>query len=223
MFEIRQVLSAQVIRLVAAIQPPAPRADIVKKLQERYKFLKVPTTVEELFPVDPSTHPIKFEQGRFTRDDKSEVVIESFLLLPNALVAQTHTSTDDAEAFLKDYIDDANKESTETITPFGAPLYVSQIEFSSDRPLEHHAPSLKSAAEALDALVANYGSKTPPYRVSGITVNFDFTALGGIVAAHFSIERRSGIPDPLNVFFSHAPLKTSDHIVLLQRLYQSGA
>ena len=89
----------------------------MKKLQERYKFLKVPTTVEELFPVDPSTHPIKFEQGRFTRDDKSEVVIESFLLLPNALVAQTHTSTDDAEAFLKDYIDDANKESTETITP----------------------------------------------------------------------------------------------------------
>jgi hypothetical protein len=222
MFEIRQVLSAQVFRLIAALQPPAPRVDIVKKLQERYKFLKVPTTVEELFPVDP-THPIKFEQGAFTRDDKSEVVIDSLQLLPNVLIAQTHTSTDDAEAFLKDYIDSANKGLAETITPFGAPLYVSQIEFSSDKPLEHHAPSMKSAAESLDALVGNYGSKIPPYRVAGITVNFDFTALGGIVAAHFSIERRSGIPDALNIFYSHAPLKTSDHIVLLQRLYQSGA
>ncbi len=217
MITIRQTLSARLVRQVAAVQPPEPRADTVRKLHERYKFMKVPVTLEELFPTD-LTQGIKFEHGTFERDGgKLPIIVELLQLLPNVIVVQTKGSTDEAEEFLEDYVGNANKERP-TIEIIGPPFFASSVEFSWDRSLDAYAQKSAAGGPFIDKLVASYGAKVPPYRVTTILLNFDQTGLGGLVPAHFSLERRAGLPDSANIFFSHAPLKTRDHHALLEYL-----
>jgi hypothetical protein len=199
-----------------AVQVLELRPETVRKLQERYKFVKVPTTFEELFPVDPN-EGIKFQHGAFVHDGRT-IVIELLQILPNILLAETRTTTDDADAFLDDYIQNANKERPDVIREFDGRLYATQLEFLMDRSLETYAPRMRRVAQQLDAFVAGYGTRLPPYRVVAISVNFNLTGLGGMVPAYFSLERRSGLPDEANVYFSNAPLKSSDHVALLNSL-----
>lgn len=218
MIEFRQVLSARSVRQIVAIQPPELRLDTIKKLQERYRFGRVPHTFEELFPPDPNTG-IKFEQGTLPREGKPPIVVEVLQLLPNVVFVQTRTSTDDADEFLDDYISNANKDHPGTIRVFGVPFYVSEIEFLWTKSLNPYAPRFATAAEQLDTLIASYGSPAPSYRVASIVVNGDPTkAPGGEMPVHFAVERRAGVPDSENIFYSYAPLKTGDHRALLESL-----
>jgi hypothetical protein len=217
--EIRQILAARIVRQVTAIQLSELRSDTVKKLQERYKFLKVPIAYEELFPTDPN-QGIKFQQGTFVRNNgKPPVVIDLLQFLPNFLLVQTRTSTDDAEEFLDDYIRNANKDRTDTVRVFGPPLYGSEVEFVWDKTPDGCASPMAATAHRLDALVASYGSQqVPPYRVASIVVNFNSMDVAGAVPAHFTIEWRVGLPDNSKLFFSLAPLRTRDHQSLLETL-----
>jgi len=216
--EIRQVLAARVVRQVSAGQLGELRSDTVKRLQERYKFLKVPATYEELFPTDPN-QGIKFEQGTFTPEDgKTPTIVELFQLLPNLILVQTKDSTDSAVAFLEDYVQNANRSHPDTIRLFGPPLYGSELEFSWDKPVDRCAPLMTATTQRLDSLVTSYGSQVPRYRIASIVVNFNGLGLDGAVPAHFSVEWRTGIPDAEKLFFSLAPVRTSDHIALLETL-----
>jgi hypothetical protein len=216
MIEIRQTTSARAIRQVTAIQLPEPRVETVKKLQERYGFMKIPSTFEELFPSDPN-QGIKFAEGKFDRNGQT-VVIQLLQLLPNIILAETRTSTDDADAFLDDYIQQANQNRNDIIKIVAAPIYNSQIEFSMKHGLEEFTPTAAKLGAQLNSLVAGYGTPMQSYRVISIAVNHTLVGLGGIQPAHFSIERRSGIPYDADLYFSNAPLKTRDHIALLKSL-----
>jgi hypothetical protein len=218
--EIRQTIAARVARQAIAIQPQGEmRLDTVKKLQERYRFGKVPQTIEELFPTDPAAG-IKFEHGTLIRDDGRAPVIVDFLqLLPNNIIlVQTRVSTDDAEEFLNDYIANANRERSETIQVFGASFYASEIEFSWTKSLDEYAVAFRTAARQLELLVAGYGSPDSHYRTASIVLNLDPSKVAGVSPAHFNVERRAGVPDNLNLYYSHAPLKTRDHLDLLKSL-----
>jgi hypothetical protein len=219
MIEFRQVLSARAVRAIVAIQPQELRISTVNKLRERYHFGKVPQTFEELFPSDPNTG-IKFEQGILPREGgKPPIVVELVQLLPNVVFVQTRTSTDDSDEFLDDYISNANKVQPDAMRVFGSTFYVSEIEFSWTKSLDAYAPRFTAAAKQLDTLVASYGSEAPKYRVASIIVNGDPSkAPGGAMPVHFAVERRAGIPDSENIFYSYAPLKTRDHRALLESL-----
>ena len=217
MIQIRQTLAAKVIRQVTAVPLTEARADTVKKLQERYHFMKAPITFEELFPSDP-TEGIKFLQGSMAREGKPPIVVEMLQLLPNLIIVETRTSTDDAEEVLGDYLNHANKDRPDTVRVFGPPLYSSEVEFSSDIDLTHYAPQLAATVRQLDSLVSSYGAKAPPYQVVSIIVNFDMHNLEGAVPGFFRIERRSGVPFGENLFYSVAPLKTQDHHEVLRAL-----
>jgi len=217
MIRIRQPLAATAVRQVVAIPPAETRADTVKKLKERYNFVKVPTSFEELYPID-ANQGIQFLHGILPHDGKPPILIEMLQLLPNVIVVRTQSSTDDADEFLTEYINNANKDRPETIRTFGAPLYSSEIEFEFDKDLDFFAPKIGEAARQMDALVSRYGSNTPQYRVVSIMVNFDLVGLGGVVPGFCKIERRAGIPFSEKIFFSVAPLKTQDHEQLLKNL-----
>jgi len=217
MIRIRQPLAATAVRQVVAIPPPETRADTVKKLKERYGFVKAPTSFEELYPTD-ANQGIQFLHGTLPRDGKPSILIEMLQLLPNVIIARTQSSTDEADEVLNDYINRANKDRPETIRTFGAPLYSSEIEFEFDKELDFFAPKIGEAARQLDALVSRYGNNTPHYQVVSILVNFDVAGLGGVIPGFCRIERRAGIPFSEKIFFSAAPLKTQDHVELLRNL-----
>lgn len=212
----RQVLSAKAIFPVSAIQIPEFRLDTIRKIQERCGFLKVPTTYDEMFGNDPA-EGIQFYHGRFVRGDRS-IPIELLQLLPGMIVVETRTSTDDAEAFVDDYIQNANKNYPNTIVITGPTLYVSAIEFTMDKSLDRLIPGAKTTNAAIDNLLSKYGSKIPSFGVMGAIFNFDTVGMAGVVPAHFTIERRKDFPFSANTYFSQAPLKTNDHKDILENL-----
>src|ERR1700722_1644200 len=128
----RQTILARTIREVTAIGDGTPRIDAVRRVQEKYKFLKAPELFHEVFPPDPSQQPITFQGGKITID-KREVGIVQIQFLQNMIVVDTQTSTDDSDWIAEDFISTANAAHPESITPAGPPFYVSQIEFGMEK------------------------------------------------------------------------------------------
>lgn len=217
--KIRQILKARSIRQVASVQTLDYRPDTIKKLQERYGFLKVPTTFDELFGTKES-EGIQFHHGKFT-DGSRTFVIDLLQFLPGVILADVRTSTEDAELFLDDYIKRANETRADTITTSGPTMYMTQLEFTMDRPLEMLMPKSVAIGSAIDAHLQRYGIKSPPFVARGIIINLDPVGLGGFIPSLFAIERRKDFPHSANVYFSQAPLKTSDHQSLLENIEQT--
>jgi hypothetical protein len=222
MMNVRQVILARSIRQVAAIFSLDYRLDLVNRLRDRYSFIKVPTTVDELLGVDPA-EGIKFQHGKFVRDDRSFVVeLLQFLASPAGtpiIVCDTRTSTDDCDLFLDDYVKQANLARPDVITLTEPTLYLSQIEFTMERSIKDLCRSpLTDVGQSLHSMLAGYGQKTPPFEPTGIVVNFDQIGFGGIPPAHFSLERRTGFRHEANTYFSQAPLRTQDHVAVLKHL-----
>ena len=211
----RQTILARTVRQVVAIGDGSPRIDGVHKLTDKYKFLKAPEFFQEVFPQNP-LQPITFQAGKITID-KREVGIVQIQFVQNMIVVDTQTSTDDSDWIVDDFISTANTEHPESITPTGPAHYVSQIELSLEKPPDL-APQLEDAAKTIDRFLAGYGETVPKFALWGTTLNIDGHELGVLAPAFFALERRVGFPFPAKVFFSQAPLRTKDHLAVLEKL-----
>ena len=221
MIKIRQTILARSIRQVNAINSPEYRPDLISKLRDRYSFLRVPMTADEMLGTDP-LQGIKFQHGKFTHGDRP-FVVELFQFLStaagNVIICDTHTSTDDSDLFLDDYIRQANIIRPDMIAVTESPTYASQLEFEMDKSLTDfcNAP-IQDAAEAINSLLSRYKIKTPAFQPFTLAMMGDQVGIGGLPPSPFTIERRAGFRFGSNTFFSQAPLKTSDHVAVLERL-----
>jgi len=226
MIRIRQVILARSIRQVQAIYSLDYRPDLVAKLKERYSFLRVPATPDAMLGTDPQG--IRFQHGKFQGERTFVIELLQFVSQPagNLIICDTRTSTDDSDLFLDEYINQANLARPDMIVVTEPRIYVSQIEFEMDKSLgEFCQTPLRAAGEALNTLLASYDTKLPPFEPSNIVMMCDQVGLGGYryLPSPFTIERRSGFRYGSNTFSSQAPLRTSDHIAVLERLATSRA
>lgn len=216
--KVRQVVLARAIRQVAAAGTGAPRVDLIQKIKEKYQFLKFPQTYEEVFP-DPQQGQVQgilFHGGKFKIGTR-EVGIAMLQFLPGMIVCDTQTTTDDADFILDDYIEAANKDHPEAIIAIGAPYYLSQIEFSLER-VPQLLAEYEEAGKAIDRCLAEYGTTVPKFSFWSTGLNTELHGLGVMPPAFFAIERRVGFPQSAKMFFSQSPLRTKDHIGLLEKL-----
>lgn len=211
----RQTILARTIRQVVPIADGSPRIDAVHRIKDKYKFLKVPEFFQEVFPQNP-LQPISFQGGKITID-KREVGILQIQFLQNMIVVDTQTSTDDSDWIVDDFISTANTEHPESITPTGPPYYVSQVELNLEKPPDL-SPQFEDAAKIIDRFLVGYGETVPKFAPWGMTLNIDGHELGVLAPAFFALERRVGFPFSSKVFFSQAPLRTKDHLVILEKL-----
>ncbi len=207
----RQVLLARSIRQVAVLNTGEPRLDPIMRIKERYRFMKAPEKFEEMF-----SSVFSFQEGVFMVGDR-KVAVTSLQFAPNVIVADVRSSTEDGDLFLNDYIDLANSRHAEAITEIGPPYYVSHIEFTMEK-----APELpqqfRYAAQTIDGFLADYGLKVPKFDFWTASINADPKGLGVLAPTTFAIERRTGFPFDAKVFFSQAPLRTKDHLAVLEKL-----
>jgi len=214
----RQTILARSIRQVTAIGTGAPRADVIRKIKEKYQFLKAPERYEEMFPnplLQPPP-PITFQGGKFSVG-KRDFGIVTLQFLPGMFFVDTQTDTDDADLVLDDYIATANKENPESIIPSGPTYYLSQIEVNMEKVPDLPSP-YQDAAQIIDRFLADYGLSVPKYGFWATHLNLDTHGLGVMAPAFFALERRVGFPFNAKVFFSQAPLRTKDHIAVLEKL-----
>jgi hypothetical protein len=73
----------------------------------------------------------------------------------------------------------------------------------------------KSLPSKADPVVGVIGSGIEPF---GIAFSADYSLIPGMKPAPFRLERRAGLGFDTNLYVSQAPLRTADHIKLLEQL-----
>lgn len=211
---VSSILIAQSFRF-ASLRHPVYMPDVVRGLLRKYRFVRVPLTADELSP--PEGTPVSFAGGRLVEGERT-TVIRSLQLYPQGVAVETGTSTDDADLVINDL---SNEWGIEVNARPLARMYVSQIEYQSAMSFDQLCPPAARFGERLSGLLSEYGNvpPVPEYTFTGFQLSFD--PARPVPACEFKVERRANVPHDAHVYFSQAPLKTSDHVTVLQELERS--
>lgn len=211
--KVTSIIFAQALRFTS-IRPPLYKPDLVRKIQDQYGFVSAPTTAQDFLPADP-TDPLVFTHGKLIVDGRT-IVIDKLSVFAQAL-AVASASTEDADLFLEDIL----KWSPTPLGPVFSEIsprrvYINQLELTLDTPLEHCCSMAFQFGQTLSGLFEAYGYEQgfPRFQVYSLGMTPDPALLR--LACEFRIERRVGVPYESNVYFAQAPLRTADHIKMLE-------
>jgi hypothetical protein len=185
--------------------------DFFPKFVERYEFIKRPSTAEEI--LDPQNKGVIFEQGKL-----DDIGINKVTLFDTAVAIETSASTDASENVFYDIL----KWGAETFELSNRPdlvtrkSYVSELVFTSETSLPAINPGLQTLASRITELVGSYIGHSEPFEVTGITISFDPTQSKQLWTP-FQVYRLAETPFSQNKYYSGAPLKTSDHIAIIEQ------
>jgi len=190
--------------------------DLINAVKERYGFVRVPELIVDLEVSD--THPATFQHGKFVNDERS-ILIKQLDVYTNWVIATTESSTSDADAFLSD-ITAWFSSSYFTVVSSPYVTYLSQLEVVLDASFGKAATFFNQARVTFANALASYQEKLPPdVEMSGFSLHYDTTKRpNDLAASAFTIERRVGRSYGDNVYFTQAPLTTSDHIEVLREI-----
>ena len=112
-------------------------------------------------------------------------------------------------------------EFSTTITPAVpvARIYLSQVEVTVSDTAREGLDELQAVRNRLTEAVRSYGIDARGYQVGGFTLTSDLLqSATDAKPPRFLFERRANRPFEQNVFFSEAPLQTTQHLALLDEL-----
>ena len=184
---------------------------IIPLLVDSYKFKKYPSIND----VPDETAGIKFEYGEFIPNDGNPLII-NLTIFSDGLAADTRSSTQDSDAFLAEILTrlsaDFNLPHYEQI--IRRRNYASQLYVSTNKSIELINSKLKEISTYLSNNVLGYGEVS--FEAGGISFWSDQTKT--IKPFNFNFERVLNVPFSENRYFSAAPLKTDQHLELLNML-----
>jgi len=189
--------------------------DLSKGLVEEFRFQKAPTGLWEL----DLQSGISFEDGKV-----GDIVVQKLSIYRTGFVIDTISSTSDSEKALEDILGWGVKNfgvnyHPSMITRTG---YYSQIVAHLDLPLDRLNPVLASTSKIVSEMVARNFNMSIPYETSAVHLSFD-PSRTTLTPGGFSIEKRAGHPFSENRYFCGAPLRTEEHIDVLQRFEDEAA
>ena len=178
-------------------------------LKDRYHFLVWPKTPEDLSWTRSATTPkgVKFLDGSFSAGDQPLAV--GLSVFNDGIIADTSSSTDHSDSFLRDVIAFAAQHfgSTFDQASINQKIYLSEMIVRADSTLAVASPKLsKLAARMAD--------------ISGLGASAEFS--GFELRVHprdaqqpFKFERDAAAFSAPNRYYSSAPMRTEDHKKLL--------
>jgi hypothetical protein len=185
--------------------------DVVDELRRRYRFLEVPSRADEI----GADKVLRFGLGRF-----EAATIEKLEVYDTGLVARGAVETEVLDRFLEDVSGWASGTQHVKIDP-SQPVargYLSTLEVTPTLDLSKWTKGLDAFREMLSTMVAAQGFSIEPYEMVSMAMQSDKEKAHPLHPGRFVLERRAGRPFDDNVFFSEAPVATSDHKKLLDLL-----
>lgn len=190
-------------------QPHLPRA--FGELIKRYSFVGFPTKVEEL-----EAAKITFRQGVF-----KDVNITSLDLYGDGMVFTAKAPTNLLDALLVDLCEwmettfGLKRVETHAINR----SYESNVLIKSDAKLLKALDVLRPIQEFVSRAVKDTMGVDTKYVPFGISLAADHAELpSGLKPVAFRLERRAAFAFDTNFYVSTAPLRTQDHLKLLEKL-----
>lgn len=185
--------------------------DIIGGLRERYGFMKMPNSIEEL----DLSKGVDFTHGKF-----GNTVIDSFKVYNDGLLAQTKSKVENAENFMEDVIAWAEEKfGTQMIeSDLAKRTFDSHIVVHMDIDLPGLLQPISGLGVAINNALETYEMEAPSYITGGLMLQADTSQVVGIRPSTFTLERRAGVKFDSNLYFSCSPLKTQDHLDILEKL-----
>ena len=181
---------------------------LVRALEGRYGFVEVPLKAED-FVFEKG---VSFLHGYFN----GRVVIDKLRIYNNGIAVETTSKTDDCDEIIDDIISWAPgglglnfTENNNLPRMYGSHM---EVEMADGFDL-----NIKGAPELSAMIMQAMGSYRDPgraFRVGGFDLRIDPTENG---PNSFRIERRANHSFHSNMYFCAAPLKTRDHIYILEK------
>lgn len=201
----RVVLLTSVTREKGQVFLPSAAAALLA----RYQFQGVPSQAEMLGDT------IIFKHGHF-----QDVGINELGLYNDGMVITSRANTDYLDVLLSDILEwaDAELGIKETGIPPREKHYESSVIVSMSIIANKVAPELEYTTRSLTNFQESYGLRSFGFDFGGISIAPDATAYTGRKPVAFTLARRINVPFDSGIFYSTAPLRTQDHLALLNGL-----
>ena len=214
--KINEIIVAQAVRLIRP-QTTLYVPDVVQALQRLFGFVQSPSTATEMLP--PAGGPLRFQHGKCVHDGRT-IVVESVELYPNAVAVQAARSTTDDADIAMEHLLTAGAAFLAETSP--QRLYVNQLDLTLDTHLDWASPIAARMGPMLSKMIASYNPQLPPdafapgFRLASLSMLIDPSQFP--LPCDFRLERRAGMAYSENRYFSQAPLRTDDHIAMLNEM-----
>jgi hypothetical protein len=223
------ILQAQTIRAVQVRGIFGYLPEAVQALVKQYQFVGYPRESELSGLIVPpsgdpnlAAKPATFTQGR-ARIANKDVVIDSLQIYQNGLIVSTRTGTDDSDAIVADVLrwsGDYFKVTYDELKPSAG--HGSQLEFKFVRSLPELMPTLRTVGRKIaDSIEKDFWGFEPPYQAIGVNFYFDRNKFPAIAPGVVKIDYRASQPFEKNIYWSEAPLSTTNHEAVLVEFEQA--
>lgn len=181
------------------------------KFIERYGFIKYPSLTD----IGEDRKSIEFVHGQFEAS-----AIDSFEIFPDGVFVRSKSDTD----YLERFFEDVKKFSVEVLQASFVKsqdvdkMYESSIIFKSKYNLFEPMSQYEEIYNMIStSLHKDTGAKTK-YSPFGLSFHTDQETMPPLRPGPFRLERRVGVDFKFNQYYSVAPLRTQDHIALIESL-----
>ena len=197
------------------------QSDLISFIAQKYSFLGRPEVQDG--------GVLNFQSGAFVRNEERFPIVQMTLLRDGDLV--TANDTDTADIILQDLLNQLNTElgyryRREVVSNR---LYVSALVVEFEDSFVKRLDPLSQLREAFSPYLADdaniyklkrlgFGKDSNP---SPLNIIGPSPTVSDMLYQDFVIERRAGVPLERNFFFSSAPLKTSEHMKMLEQIERS--
>lgn len=210
-----KLLAIEMSRLTLLFNSTRPQGQaylpqIAAGLVQRYSFAGPPQSFAEL-----NANRVEFNHGLFKGS-----AIEAFEVYNDGIVVASRSNTDIIDEFvvdLKDWMQNEMGISTFTSRSVDK-MYESSVIIEADEKILSPLTAMAGLCEDIGKMVALNTGLDVRYQPAGFTLAPDHTQISTLKPSTFRLERRFGAEFSLNQFFSFAPLKTSQHMDLLERV-----
>lgn len=179
-------------------------------LASKFNFSTYPKSYDELSAVR-----VEFKHAQF-----NDVAIESLEIYNDGVVISSRSDTDIIDAFLLEFCNWLENElgmsfiQTHTIDR----IYSSTILFETDKNILKPLDTLAKIADILQLDLKENSDLDVKYEPFGWTLSSDTTQNPALKPISLRIERRAGTEFSMQHYISAAPLKTKQHLALLEKL-----
>jgi hypothetical protein len=208
--QLENVLFGRAIRLLPISEWGRGRLygiHLVRACENRYGFWRGPREVEEF----DLAKGVTFLHGYF----QERIVIERLQVFNNGLMVEVNGDTDECDKFLDDFLEWLKKDiGVQTIQQPSAPrFYYSNMEVTCSFSLAEKLPQLGRIGQEITKKLREYGQAAAS--------DVELVSIGYGTAGEtptFRFERKEGAPEARRMYFCAAPLRTKDHLDLLEEL-----
>jgi hypothetical protein len=184
-------------------------------LAQRYDFKKFP---KHSLDSDPESKGLLFNEGTYRTKDGRELLVK-LTIFTDGILADSWSSTNDSEDFLKDGMEWLKKEYG-----FGLPadrkvktLYLSQLTVTTDKKIAGLNPKLQSFADLVATKMEDRWEDNTGFNVGGISF-WPNDPTKPLAPAQFRFEVKAGTTAAEKRYFANAPVPTEVHLQLLEKL-----